>query len=204
MDAILSLCLGCLIGNINSAAIVGRRKHVDLKREGTKNLGATNAMMVLGWSAGIFVMVFDVLKSFCAGKLAQLLFPQLRIAGMLACIGAMLGHCFPVLLRFKGGKGLAAFGGLVVYYRLAFVPIILFSALLLMFLLDCGVAFPLLVSALFPALVYAFHGTPAEVATAAAAGLLLALLHVDNLKKALAGDASMRVRKPLLKKLRRK
>lgn len=204
MDAILSLCLGYFIGNINSAAIVGKRKNVDLKQEGTKNLGATNTMMVLGWSAGIFVMVFDILKSFFAGKLAQFLFPQLRIAGMLACIGTMLGHCFPVLLHFKGGKGLAAFGGLVVYYRLLFVPIILFSALLLMFLLDCGVAFPLLVSVLFPVMVFAFHGTTAEVITAAAAGLLLALLHIDNLKKAIANDESMRVRKPFLDKLFRK
>lgn len=204
MDGIFSLCLGYLIGNVNSAAIVGRWKNVDLKKEGTKNLGATNTMMVLGWSAGIFVMIFDIMKSFLAGKMAQFLFPQLRIAGMLACIGAMLGHCFPVLLHFKGGKGLAAFGGLVVYYRLLFVPIILVAALLLMFLLDCGVAFPLLVSVLFPVLVFAFHGTAAEVATAAAAGLLLAVLHIGNVKKAIANDESMQVRKPFLNRLFRK
>ena len=204
MDGILSLCLGYLIGNVNSAAIVGRWKNVDLKKEGTKNLGATNTMMVLGWAAGIFVMIFDIMKSFLAGKLAQFLFPQLRIAGMLACIGAMLGHCFPVLLHFKGGKGLAAFGGLVVYYRLLFVPIILVAALLLMFLLDCGVVFPLLVSVLFPVLVFAFHGTAAEVATAAAAGLLLAVLHIGNVKKAIANDESMQVRKPFLNRLFRK
>lgn len=204
MDRIISLCLGYLIGNVNSAAIVGRWKNVDLKKEGTKNLGATNTMMVLGWSAGIFVMIFDIMKSFLAGKLAQFLFPQLRIAGMLACIGAMLGHCFPVLLHFKGGKGLAAFGGLVVYYRLLFVPIILVAALLLMFLLDCGVVFPLLVSVLFPVLVFAFHGTAAEVATAAAAGLLLAVLHIGNVKKAIANDESMQVRKPFLNRLFRK
>lgn len=204
MEAISSLCLGYLIGNINSAAIVGKRKNVDLKQEGTKNLGATNTMMVLGWTAGIFVMVFDILKSFFAGKLAQFLFPQLRIAGMLACIGTILGHCFPVFLHFKGGKGLAAFGGLVIYYNLLFVPIILISALVLMFLLDCGVAFPLLVSLLFPVLVFGFHGTWAEVVTAVAAGLLLAVMHIDNLKKAFAGDESMHVRRPLKNRLFRK
>ena len=195
MDGILSLCLGYLIGNINSAAILGKWKHVDLKQEGTKNLGATNTMVVLGWKAGALVMVVDILKSFLAGKLAQFLFPQLRIAGMLACIGTMLGHCFPVLLHFKGGKGLAAFGGLVIYYRLLFVPIILFWALLLMFLLDCGVAFPIFVSVIFPVLVFAFHGTAAEVITASAAGLLLAVLHIGNVKKAIAHDESMHVRK---------
>ena len=195
MKALFSLILGYFIGNLNSAALVGKRKHVDLKQEGTGNLGATNTTLVLGWKSGVTVMVFDILKSFFSGKLAQFLFPQLRIAGMLACIGAMLGHCFPVLLHFKGGKGLAAFGGLVLCCRPLFVPIMLFSALGLMFAVDCGVAFPLFVGLIFPVLVLIFHGTAAEVLTAAAAGLLLCALHIGNVKKAMADDESMHVRK---------
>ena len=204
MKALLSLILGYFIGNFNTAAVVGRVKKVDLKQEGTKNLGATNTTMVLGWNSGAVVMALDILKSFLSGKLAQLLFPQLRIAGMLACIGAMLGHCFPVLLHFKGGKGLAAFGGLVIFYKPMFVPIMLFSALGLMFVLDCGVAFPLFVGAIFPVLVLLFHGTAAEVITAAAAGLLLCLLHIGNVKKAMAHDESMRIREPFRKLICRK
>ncbi len=195
MKALFSLILGYFIGNFNTAAVVGRVKKVDLKQEGTKNLGATNTTLVLGWKSGVTVMVFDILKSFFSGKLAQFLFPQLRIAGMLACIGAMLGHCFPVLLHFKGGKGLAAFGGLVLCCRPLFVPIMLFSALGLMFAVDCGVAFPLFVGLIFPVLVLIFHGTAAEVLTAAAAGLLLCALHIGNVKKAMADDESMHVRK---------
>ena len=193
MKALLSLILGYFIGNFNTAAVVGRVKKVDLKQEGTGNLGATNTTMVL-----------DILKSFFSGKLAQLLFPQLRIAGMLACIGAMLGHCFPALLHFKGGKGLAAFGGLVLFYRPLFAPIMLFSALAVMFALDCGVAFPLFVGLSFPVLVLLFHGTAAEVITAAAAGLLLCALHIGNVKKAMAHDESMRVREPFRKLICRK
>ena len=62
-------------------------------------------MLVLGWGAGIFVMLFDLMKSFLSGKLAQYLFPGLSVAGMLACIGAMIGHCFPVFHRFRGARG---------------------------------------------------------------------------------------------------
>ena len=201
MQAFLSLGIGYLMGSVNSAALVGRRKQVDLSQTGTGNLGATNTMVTFGWSAGVFVMLFDILKSFLAGKLAQYLFPTLRIAGMLACIGAMLGHCFPIFLHFKGGKGLAAFGGLVCYYNLLFVPIILLAALALMVLLDCGVAFPLLVSVLFPLLVWLFGGSFSEIVTAVAAGALLFLLHWDNLKKAMAGAESMKVRGFLKKRL---
>ena len=204
MKALLSLILCYFIGNFNTAALVGKRKHVDLKQVGTGNLGAPNTPLVLGWKSGVTVMVFDILKSFFSGKLAQFLFPQLRIAGMLACIGAMLGHCFPVLLHFKGGKGLAAFGGLVLCYRPLFVPIMLFSALGLMFAVDCGVAFPLFVGLIFPVLVLLFHGTAAEVLTAAAAGLLLGALHIGNVKEAMADDESMHVREPLRKLLCRK
>ncbi len=201
MNTIITLGIGYLLGSISPAAFIGKRNHIDLKQEGTKNLGATNTMMVLGWSAGIFVMIFDIAKSFLAGKLAQFLFPQLPIAGMLACLGAMLGHCFPLFLRFHGGKGLAAFGGLIIYYRFWFVPIILFSAFALMILLDCGVAFPLLVSVLFPVLVYACGATKQELLTAILASLILFAMHLDNLKKAIKGDASMRVRESLKKKL---
>ena len=204
MEVFLSLILGYAMGCLNPAAWVGKRNHINLKEAGTGNLGATNTTMVLGWKSGAVVMVLDILKSFLSGKLAQLLFPQLRIAGMLACIGAMLGHCFPALLHFKGGKGLAAFGGLVLFYKPLFVPIMLFSALAVMFALDCGVAFPLFVGAIFPVLVLLFHGTAAEVITAAAAGLLLCALHIGNVKKAMANDESMHVREPFRKLICRK
>ena len=201
MNVFYSILIGYLIGSLSPASLLGRRKHVDLSENGTGNLGATNTLVVLGWRSGAVVMVFDVFKSFFSGKLAQLLFPNLRVAGMLACVGAMLGHCFPVFHHFKGGKGLAAFGGLVVYYRLWFVPVVLFSALGLMILLDCAVAFPLFVGVLFPVMVILFGGTWQEIAVAVLAGGLLLLLHIGNLKKALAGDASMHVRAFLKKRL---
>ena len=115
MDAALSIALGYFVGSLSPSSLVGRVKKTDVRKSGTGNLGATNTMLVLGWGAGIFVMLFDLMKSFLSGKLAQYLFPGLSTAGMLACIGAMIGHCFPVFHRFRGGKGLATFGGLVIY-----------------------------------------------------------------------------------------
>ena len=117
MNAILSLTLGYFVGCINPAAWLGKKKHVNLKETGTKNLGATNTAMVLGRKAGVFVLLFDILKSFFVAKAAKLIFPHLVCAGYLAAIGAILGHCFPVFLHFQGGKGLAAFGGMILYYN---------------------------------------------------------------------------------------
>lgn len=201
MEAVLSLGLGYLMGSLSPSALVGKLKKTDVRKSGTGNLGATNTMLVLGLGAGVFVMVFDLMKSFFSGKLAQLLFPELRVAGMLACIGSMVGHCFPVFHHFRGGKGLATFGGLVIYCGLKYVPIVLFAGLAAMLIADSTVAFPLTVSAVLPLLLWGFGRTDAEIWTAAAAGAILIAMHIGNLKKAAAGDEMMRVRGYLKEKL---
>lgn len=204
MDAVLSIALGYVAGSLSPSALVGRVKKTDVRTSGTGNLGATNTMLVLGWGAGIFVMIFDLMKSFFSGKLAQYLFPGLSIAGMLACIGAMIGHCFPVFHRFRGGKGLAAFGGLVIYCGFKYVPIVLAAGLAAMLIADSSVAFPITVGIVLPLLMYAFGKTPAEIFTAVGAGAVLDIMHIGNMKKALAGDEMMHVRSYFKEKLSRK
>lgn len=175
-------------------SLVGRVKKTDVRKSGTGNLGATNTMLVLGWGAGIFVMLFDLMKSFLSGKLAQYLFPGLSVAGMLACIGAMIGHCFPVFHRFRGGKGLATFGGLVIYCGLKYVPIVLCAGWAVMWIFDCTVMFPITVGIALPLLMYLFGEAPAKIITAICAGAVLDVMHIGNMKKALAGDEIMHVR----------
>lgn len=69
--------------------------------------------VTLGFAHGILVMVIDMLKAFLSVKLAKLLFPHIAAAGLLAGCSCVVGHIFPVLHRFRGGKGLAAFGGMI-------------------------------------------------------------------------------------------
>lgn len=201
MDAVLSIALGYFAGSLSPSSLAGRVKKTDVRKSGTGNLGATNTMLVLGWGAGIFVMLFDLMKSFLSGKLAQYLFPGLSVAGMLACIGAMIGHCFPVFHRFRGGKGLAAFGGLVIYCGLKYVPIVLCAGWAVMWIFDCTVIFPITVGIALPLLMYAFGEAPAKILTAICAGAVLDVMHIGNMKKALAGDEMMHVRDYFKEKL---
>ena len=183
MEVFLSLILGYAMGCLNSAAWVGRRNHVNLKEEGTGNLGATNTTMVLGRKAGAFVLIFDVAKSFIAARLARWLFPQLAVSGMLACIGVILGHCFPVTMGFSGGKGLAAFGGMMLAYNPLVFVIVVLSGIGIMVLLDTGVAAPLLGTVLFPVLAYVFsHDIPTTVCAVIASAIIL-YTHLDNVNK---------------------
>lgn len=184
MSAILSLGMGYLVGCISPAAWLGKKKHVDLKKEGTKNLGATNTAIVLGRKAGIFVMFFDILKSYLSARIARVLFPQLVAAGLIACFGVILGHCFPVTMHFQGGKGLAAFGGMVLSYRLWFFPVIVVPGLILMAIFNTGAAMPFLASIMFPFLIALTEGSWQEILVAVITGCFILFMHRDNLKRA--------------------
>ena len=139
--------------------------------------------MVLGRKAGAFVLIFDVAKSFIAARLARWLFPQLAVSGMLACIGVILGHCFPVTMPFSRGKGLAAFGGMILAFNPVVFVIVVLSGIGLMVLLDIGVAAPLLGTVMFPVLTYLFsHDIPTTICAVIASSIIL-YTHLDNVSK---------------------
>ena len=180
MEVFLSLILGYAMGCLNPAAWIGKKNHIDLKQAGTGNLGATNTTMVLGRKAGAFVLVFDVAKSILAARLARWLLPQLAVSGMLASIGVILGHCFPITMHFSGGKGLAAFGGMMLAYNPVVFVIVVLSGIGIMVLLDIGVAAPLLGTVMFPVLAYLFsHDIPTTVC-AVIASIIILYTHLDN------------------------
>ena len=183
MEVFLSLILGYAMGCLNPAAWIGKKNHIDLKQAGTGNLGATNTTMVLGRKAGAFVLIFDVAKSFIAARLARWLFPHLAVSGMLASIGVILGHCFPITMHFSGGKGLAAFGGMMLAYNPVVFVIVVLSGISIMVLLDIGVAAPLLGTVMFPLLAYLFSHDIPTTACAVIASMIILCTHLDNVHK---------------------
>jgi glycerol-3-phosphate acyltransferase PlsY len=94
------------------AYYISRYQKKDIQANGTGNLGASNATILLGWKAGVTVALHDIGKAAIAVLLAKGLFPGLEFAGAAAGVAAVLGHIFPFYLKFKGGKGLASFWGM--------------------------------------------------------------------------------------------
>ena len=184
MTAIISLSLGYAIGCINPAAWIAKMKHINLKEEGTGNLGATNSAYVMGKKAGYFVLIFDILKSFFSFKIAKWLFPKLLIAGILASIGCILGHCFPVTMHFQGGKGLAAFGGLILAYKPWMFFTIITVGITLMFVCNTGVVAPFMGCILFPVFTYCSGSDPMELLAVTAASAIIFATHLSNFKMA--------------------
>lgn len=111
--------VGYLIGSISSGYVVGKvYRNVDLRRMGSGSTGATNTFRTLGRGAGLLVATLDILKGALAVVFAQLVFADggagRPIAEALAALSAVTGHCWPITLRGRGGRGVATgFGALL-------------------------------------------------------------------------------------------
>lgn len=105
-----------LLGSIPFGLLLGRMAGRDIRQEGSRNIGATNLWRVCGWKLGLAGFILDFLKGMLAVTLIVRLLPSglpAPYGGIVAAAGAVLGHNFPVWLRFKGGKGVATSAGAV-------------------------------------------------------------------------------------------
>ena len=127
MHPAIALALAYISGSIPFAYLAGVAKSVDLRKQGSGNLGATNVFRVLGWKIGIAVFLADAAK----GALPVLLLPP-RIDSprdpivwaIAVGVAAIAGHVRPVFLKFrKGGKGVATAAG--VFFALAPIPMLI-------------------------------------------------------------------------------
>lgn len=110
----LWLPLGYLVGSIPFGLIAGKLNGVDIREHGSGNIGATNALRVLGKPVGYTVLTFDILKGLLPTLLARLLLEgDSLLIPVLTSVATILGHNFPVWLKFKGGKGIATSAGVI-------------------------------------------------------------------------------------------
>lgn len=116
-----------LIGCSSMAFYLSKIMKKNFRGNGSGNLGASNATVLLGWRAGILVGIHDIGKGILAVCLAKWLYPDLEYGAVAAGTACVLGHIFPFYLKFKGGKGLASFIGMTVAlnWKLALAVVIL-------------------------------------------------------------------------------
>ena len=131
--ALAAAGLGYAIGNLNPAYVMGLRRGYDIRKKGSGNAGATNLMILEGKKAGVFVMCFDISKAAVSVAAARKLFPRSTLAGEAAGTACILGHMYPALMRFRGGKGLACLGGVILAFGVNdFLATLFLESLLLM------------------------------------------------------------------------
>jgi acyl phosphate:glycerol-3-phosphate acyltransferase len=180
-----SLPFGLLLGKLFGAA--------DVRKSGSGNIGATNVARVAGPLAGILTLLFDVGKGAAAVYLSARLTSENATWMMIALLCVLLGHCFPVWLRFHGGKGVATAAGAF----LVLCPLAGVGALIVFILVVAYWRFVSLASisgaAAMPLLVYFFwapgHAPPNVITFGSLAAVLLVVYkHDKNIQRLVQGD----------------
>jgi len=118
ITGILCILAAYLLGAVPFGLLLSRGSGIDIRTQGSKNIGATNVARLLGKKKGFLTLALDIFKGYAPMFLAALLVreaprPELIIA--LCGAATVLGHMFPVYLRFKGGKGVATALGAFLY-----------------------------------------------------------------------------------------
>lgn len=133
MQYIIVIVLAYLIGCSNMATYIAAVKRVDLSAGGSGNPGASNAVILMGWGAGVLTALHDIGKSALAVVLARLVFPDTDYIGAVAGVASVLGHIFPFWMKFRGGKGFASYLGMTIalHWKFAIVVLILVAVVTL-------------------------------------------------------------------------
>jgi glycerol-3-phosphate acyltransferase PlsY len=184
-----------LLGSIPFSYLVARRRGVDVRTVGSGNVGATNVMRSVGRGAGVLAFVLDFLKGAAASQLGRLVEPHSPLPALCAVM-AVLGHMYPVWLRFRGGKGVATGAG-------AFLPLapVATLAALATFAVALAVARYVSLASIAGTLVLAFAafllGAPTPVVRAAAGmAVLIVWKHRANLQRIARGTENRLGRRP--------
>ena len=123
--AAIAIISSYLMGSFPTAYIMGRlRRGIDIREVGSRNMGAANVIYQVGLAEGLLVLVIDIGKGAAAILLARWLEVPLAIQ-LLAGATAVVGHAFPVFLKFRGGKGGAACVGALAVLMPQGIPIFL-------------------------------------------------------------------------------
>ncbi|MCR5137062.1 MAG: glycerol-3-phosphate acyltransferase [Oscillospiraceae bacterium] len=154
LKGLACILIGYLFGNFSPAFLFGKTKGYDIREEGSGNVGATNVFILVGKYAFFITAAADILKAFAAWKLCQLLFPGMTVAGPLAGTACVIGHMYPVLLAFRGGKGLASLGGMVLAWRWQWFILLLAVAIVIAFATRYVCLVAPTMSVVFPACYY--------------------------------------------------
>jgi glycerol-3-phosphate acyltransferase PlsY len=191
---IMLMGMAYLVGSIPSSVWIGKLFYgLDVREHGSGNAGATNTFRVLGRSAGIPVLVFDVFKGWLAVKLyfigmhaGWLPFGHQWVE-MLLGVAALIGHVFPVFARFKGGKGVATLLGVAIAI-LPWPALICIGVFLLTLIITNYVSLGSILAALVypPLVILIFHNQSLQmIVFSIAISMALLITHHKNIKRLL-------------------
>ena len=200
--------LSYLVGSVPTSIIVARmKKGIDIRQHGSGNAGGTNVIRVLGWKAGVFVIIMDMAKGlFATIVIARLMygaipfqnttpFDDFTVVQIIAGCFAMLGHIWTLFAGFKGGKGIATAGGMLIGIAPVevavslgvFTIVFMISQYVSLGSLSAAVAFPLTMFFRENVFLVDIQGYHTLIYFSIAISLLIVFTHRSNIRKLMNG-----------------
>ncbi len=149
MLTFVSIIIGYLIGSVNPSYLIAKCKGFDIRKSGSGNAGASNAVITMGAGVGAFSAIFDIMKAYGVYILATFL-SDIPYAGLLAGTACILGHIFPFYMHFRGGKGLACLGGVILAFDWRVFLLLLGFELIVLWITNYLCLVPLSAAVIFP------------------------------------------------------
>ena len=172
--------IGYLLGTPNPSLLLSRVRGIDVTEGGSGNPGATNTMVVMGLRFGLLVAIFDIGKAIVAVRLCKRLFRTAQFAGAVGGLACVLGHVFPFYRHFRGGKGFAAYVGMILAIDWHYVAYFIIPVLLVILVTDYFVSGTMATLASFP-----FYCAAMQLRVTAALMLIASVVvlckHHDNM-----------------------
>lgn len=186
----LCFVLGYLLGNVQFAVIFSKLlHHDDVRNHGSGNAGSTNMLRVFGPKAGAFTFIGDFAKGAVAVLLGRLIAGE--IGGYVMAVGTVMGHCFPALLGFKGGKGVASTYGIICVIAPLYAAIITGVCLIILFVTRTISIVSLSGATLLVGLTLGFsRDNMPLIMMSIILWLIVVLRHADNIHRLAKGEES--------------
>ena len=181
---LIALVCAYFIGNISPATLIAKAEGVDIRKEGSGNPGTTNVLRVLGKKEAVGTLVIDIIKGAAAVLLGK--FVGGEALALLCGFTAFVGHVWPAVFHFKGGKGVAtAFGVLLATNYI--VALLCLASAGLGALVSRRMSIGSIVGAVALVIIGCFL-TPKYVAIFAVMALIVIYKHRGNIKRIISGD----------------
>ncbi len=180
---ILSTLAAYFIGSISSSLIISKIKNKDLRAAGSKNLGASNTTLLMGWKYGVIVGLCDILKGTLVVILAKLLFADYAFLPYIVGTAAVLGHIFPFYLKFKGGKGFATYLGIILGLDWRFFIIIGVGIVLITLITDYIALGTFTTMITFPLWLFFLSDLKWAFLIPSVASVIIIIKHFENIKR---------------------
>ncbi len=183
MKYLLCILIGYLVGSFNPSYLLAKLHGIDIKKKGSGNAGASNALIIFGKLRGVICALIDIAKATFVIWGMELLFPDLDYAFAVTGVACILGHIFPFYIKFRGGKGLACLGGMILAYDWRVFLIMLAAAVVVALVTNYICFVPMSASVVFPVVYGIMSSDWIGALILCVSTAVILFKHVENIKR---------------------